>query len=90
MRKQLQKMCNESDLALESVEKTDICAVMTHFRTSKSRAKKLREISDEVLVRPAMFEVRFAEHLLASIRAILNPHGAGVSSRTRGAWGGEC
>ena len=29
------------------------------------------KISDEVLVFPAMFEVRFAEHLLASIKAIL-------------------
>ena len=86
MRKQLHKICNKSDLALESVEKTvpeifhwktDICAVTTHFRTSKSRTKKLREISDEVLVFPAMFEVRFAEHLLATIKAILNPRGAG-------------
>ena len=58
---------------------------MTHFRTSKSRANKLREISDEVLVFPAMFEVRFAKHLLSSIKAILNPHGAEASSRTRDA-----
>ncbi|XP_037069201.1 uncharacterized protein LOC119090483, partial [Pollicipes pollicipes] len=71
---------HKGDPALESVEKTvseilhwktNLCAVITHFRTSKSRNKKLRESSEKVVTFPQHFEVRFAQHLLSSINAVL-------------------
>ena len=73
-------VCHRSDLALESVEKmvpelqhwkSDLRALSSHFRMSKIRTKKLRE-NGGVVTFPPVFEVRFAEHLLASINAALS------------------
>ena len=71
--------CHRSDLAMESVEasvpelshwKTDVTAVATYFRASKSRTKRLKEAGAKLSF-PAHFEVRFAEHLLQLIGAVL-------------------
>ena len=72
-------VCHRSDLAMESLKKTvtevqrwisDLRSLTAYFHTSKTRTKRLRE-NGEVTVFPAMLEVRFAEHLLASINATL-------------------
>ena len=43
----------------------------SYFRTGKFRAKKLRETDSSVISFPEHFEVRFAEHLLTLIKAVL-------------------
>ena len=72
-------VCHRSDLAIESTEnavpelrhwKTDLLSVSSYFRSSKSRTKALKRAGGKHAF-PAYFEVRFAEHLLRLISAIL-------------------
>ena len=72
-------VCHRSDLAMESVEsavvevvhwKRSLRSVATFFRTSGTRSKRLREQGGTVKF-PAFLEVRFSQHLLALISAVL-------------------
>ena len=74
-------VCHRSDLALESVQSevpelhiwiADVLALPTFFRSSPRRTKLLHKEHDQVLAFPKHFEVRFAEHTLNLLKAILN------------------
>ena len=73
-------VCHRSDLPLESVQSevpelhiwmADVLALSTFFRSSPRRTKLHKE-HDQVLAFPTHFEVRFAEHTLNLLEAILN------------------
>ena len=72
-------VCHRSDLAVENAENTvpelrhwkaDLLSVSSYFRSSKSRTKALKRAGGKYAF-PAYFEVRFAEHLLILISAVL-------------------
>lgn len=73
-------VCHRSDLALESVQSqvpelalwmTNILAVTSFFRSSPRRTKLLHRENDKCLTFPKHFEVRFAEHTLNVLKAVL-------------------
>ena len=74
-------VCHRSDLALESVQSevpelhlwmADVLALSTFFHSSPRRTKLLHKENDQALAFPKHFEVRFAEHTLNLLKAILN------------------
>ena len=50
----------------------DVLALSTFFRSSTRRTKLLRKEDDHVLAFPNHYEVRFAEHTLNLLKAVLN------------------
>jgi len=74
-------ICHRSDLALESVQSevpelslwmTNVLAVSKFFRQSPRRVKYLHKEDPKCLTFPKHFEVRFAEHTLNVLKAVLN------------------
>ena len=73
-------ICHRSDLALESVQAevlelsiwmTNVLSFVSFFRTSPRRTKLLHQENGKCLKFPKHFEVRFAEHTLNLLNAVL-------------------
>ena len=74
-------VCHRSDLALESLQAevpelpiwlSNLLALVNFFRTSPRRTKLLHQEDECCLTFPKHFEVRFAQHTLNLIRAVLH------------------
>ena len=74
-------VCHRSDLALESllaevpelpIWLSNLLALVNSFRTSPRRTKLLHQEDERCLTFPKHFEVRFAQHTLNLIRAVLH------------------
>ena len=74
-------VCHRSDLALESLQAevpelpiwlTNLLALVNFFRTYPQRTKLLHQEDERCLTFPNYFEVRFAQHTLNLIRAVLH------------------
>jgi len=79
-------ICHRSDLALESVQAevpelsiwmTNVLSFVSFFRTSPRRTKLLHQENGKCLKFPKHFEVRFAEHTLNLLNAVLHNLEAG-------------
>ena len=74
-------ICHRSDLALESVQTevpelsiwmTNVLSFVSFFRTSPRTTKLLHQENGKFLKFPKHFEVRFAEHTLNLLNAVLH------------------
>ena len=74
-------ICHRSDLALESVQTevpevfiwmTNFLSFASFFRTFSRRTKLLQQENEKYLKFPKHFEVRFAEHTLNLMNAVLH------------------
>ena len=74
-------ICHRSDLALESVQTevpelsiwmTNVLSFVSFFRTSPRRTKLLHQENQNCLEFPKHFEVRFAEHTMNLLNAVLH------------------
>ena len=74
-------VANRSDLAVEDMEhavpelqlwKANVLGVASYFRTSKNHKATLLTLFPDAHVFPAYFEVRFAEHLVNVVEAVLH------------------